>query len=368
MIKKFWRGSPICVRNIVLKILSCFISSHAPLSPNEPMYVLGAFFSSSGLGEGARLYAQEQLRKGKRIICLDITQVMFQNLDFSHMNGVVSFEQRNKLVEPGTIVIHANPPQFQIVLFRLGKSFLLNKRVIGYWAWEVNILPKTWINALFYLDAVEVPSYFVQQTIKKYTSKEVNVVPHVVRIPLKRKTIYMKNGVLRCLFCFDINSGLERKNPIAVIQAFTKAFSHNEAELTLKVSGSKSSPEKIKELQNWCTNLKNVNIITDILDSNRLSQLYCQHDIYISLHRSEGYGLTIQEAMLHGLHVVATGWSGNMDFMYGELAHPVPYSLIPINENQGPLKGLKGQWAEPDIAAAVKILQELRQQLLKKCK
>ena len=69
--------------------------------------------------------------------------------------------------------------------------------------------------------------------------------------------------------------------------------------------------------------------------------------------------------MLHGLHVVATGWSGNMDFMQGKLAHAVPYTLVPVRLDSGPCKGLKARWAEADTRAAANILQTLRQNFLR---
>lgn len=86
-----------------------------------------------------------------------------------------------------------------------------------------------------------------------------------------------------------------------------------------------------------------------------MDELYLRHDVYLSLHRSEGYGLTIREAMLHGLYVIATGWSGNMDFMGGERCYAVPYTLVPVNLNHGFCKGIKARWAEPDIDAAANL-------------
>lgn len=364
-LKKIWQHSPSYVRQAIITVLSWRTCAHSPQAPCEPIYVLGAFASSSGLAEGARLYAEARRKEGKYVICLDITRAMRLDADFPQgLSNVVSFKNRSQLSDAGTIVIHANPPQFQLVLFHLGKIFLKNKRVVGYWAWEVEVLPKIWVQGITQLDAIEVPSSFVKKTISKYSrTKQVTLVPYNITEPEHTKTEFMINGVLHCLYCFDARSGLNRKNPEGVLKAFCTAFPDGGAELTLKISGAMHAQEVINYIRNLCEKIKNVHIITDVLDRESMSRLYCYHDVYISLHRSEGYGLTIREAMLHGLHVVATGWSGNMDFMDGELAHPVPYTLVPLKEEQGPLKGLKGQWAEADTDAAAKILRQLREQL-----
>lgn len=365
LLKRLWKHSPSCIRQAIVTVLSWCIGSHSPQAPCEPIYVLGAFASSSGLAEGARLYAEARRKEGKNIICLDITRAMCLDADFPQgLSNVVSFKNRNQLSDAGTLVIHANPPQFQLVLFHLGKDFLKNKRIVGYWAWEVEVLPKIWVQGITQLDSIEVPSSFVKKTVSKYSgTKQVTVVSHDVTKPVHTKIGFMLDGVLHCLYCFDARSGLNRKNPEAVLKAFHTAFPDGGAELTLKISGAAHAQEFINHIRGLCEKIKNVHIITDVLDRESMSLLYCKHDIYLSLHRSEGYGLTIREAMLHGLHVVATGWSGNIDFMNGELAHPVPYTLVPLKEEQGPLKGLKGQWAEADTDAAASILRKLREQL-----
>ena len=365
--KTLWQHCPLFVRQAIIATLSWKIGKHDPQAPRQPIYVLGAFASSSGLGESARLYARARQREGKEVICLDITYAMHQRSDFPQgLDGVFSFDERNCLERPGTIVVHANPPQFQLALMKLGKKFLHNKSIIGYWAWEVEALPSIWIQGLRFLDAVEVPSHFVQHAIQQYTNQLVLVVPHDVPLPVRRKTEFMQDGILRCLYSFDVSSGLSRKNPEAVLRAFAKAFPHGEAKLTFKISSANAAPKVMDALQKLCHQIPNVQIITEVLDREKMSMLYLHHDVYLSLHRSEGYGLTIREAMLHGLYVVATGWSGNMDFMYGERTHAVPFTLIPICENRGPLKGIKGMWADADVVAAARILRNLHDNLIKR--
>ena len=99
--------------------------------------------------------------------------------------------------------------------------------------------------------------------------------------------------------------------------------------------------------------------MTETLDAAGMEELYLAHDVYLSLHRSEGYGLTIREALAYGLHVVATGWSGNMDFMVGERAHAVGYRLVPVALKRGACRAPGARWAEPDVGEAAGIVRRV---------
>jgi glycosyltransferase involved in cell wall biosynthesis len=329
------------------------------------MAILGAFRSSSGLAQGARLYANRVEREGRAVIRVDITEAMVQQPTFSlEESGAIPLKEFMSMKLPCILVIHANPPQFHLVLFKLGKRFLHNKKIIGYWAWELAVVPDVWRHALQYLDAVEVPSAFVREALLPCTDKEVVVVPHVLEAPQKQKTAFACDGIVRCLFIFDMGSAFARKNPMAALEAFRLAFKPGEAEMTFKVSSPQVDYENFKKFEQACAQVPGVSIMTETLDDGALEELYLKHDIYLSLHRSEGYGLTIHEALLYGLHAVATGWSGNMDFMDAPKAHAVPYSLVPMQEKNGAFKGLKARWAEADVTAAAEILRKLRLEIL----
>ncbi len=100
------------------------------------------------------------------------------------------------------------------------------------------------------------------------------------------------------------------------------------------------------------------------MNGAEIEDLYLRHDVYLSLHRSEGFGLTIFEALRLGLYAVATGWSGNMDFMNGERALAVPCNLVPVRMDFGAFKNISARWADPDIDAAASILRDLRKRIL----
>lgn len=365
LLKRLWRASPQSLRLLFCAGL-CLARAQRRATPVEaagPLFVCGAFSNTSGLAQGARLYAEHCAREGERPHLVDITRAMRMPCDRAPAETTLSMADAAALRGPGTVVIHANPPQFQLALCALGKAFLRGKRVVGYWAWELETLPPVWNHALGYVDAVEVPSTFVADALRCRTQKPVTVRPHPVPLPERRKTGHAADGILRCLTIFDAGSSWSRKNPEAALAAFARAFAPGEAELTFKVSNEDTAPERFTRFQAACAATPGVRVLTGTFGPRAMEDLYLGHDIYLSLHRSEGFGLPILEAMRHGLHAVATGWSGNMDFMSGDLAHPVPYRLTPMTVASGPCKGLRARWAEADVEAAAALLRELRQQL-----
>lgn len=366
LLKSLWKVSPQAVRMAAMQGI-CLLHAERrdhDVPGGDPLYVCGAFYSSSGLAQGARLYAENAEREGRQVLLVDISDAMVSRRDYQPQHAPMCLKSARIRHGHGTVVVHANPPHFQLALCKLGKEFLKNKRTVGFWAWELEAIPAIWRQALEYVDEVQVPSSFIQKVLRPYTRKPVNVVPHDVPQPTCVKNTWCSGGVVRCLYIFDAASSFARKNPLAVLEAFQKAFASGEAELTFKVSNCDAATGAIADFRQACADAPNVQLITDPLTATEIDDLYLQHDIYLSLHRSEGYGLTIREAMLHGLHVVATGWSGNVEYMHGEQCHLVPFQLVPCNINYGPYQGCKARWAEPDIQAAADILVSLRDRLI----
>ncbi len=159
---------------------------------------------------------------------------------------------------------------------------------------------------------------------------------------------------------FDIAGRVSRKNPMAAVAAFQRAFKgRSDVAFTMKISPSCGFESDEKVLTRRLAGIPSITLLVKRLDDDEIAELYRTHDIYLSLHRAEGYGLTIREAMEHGLQVVATGWSGNMDFMHGPQVHSIPYRLIPVAEDHDIFYVPNAKWAEPDIDRAAEILETL---------
>jgi len=158
------------------------------------------------------------------------------------------------------------------------------------------------------------------------------------------------------LFIFDFFSYFERKNPLALMYAFLKAFSPEEkVRLVIKCNNSSFDPSCFERMKEQARGA-NISIIDKYLYRDEINALVAHCDCYVSLHRSEGFGLTLAEAMYLGKPVIATGYSGNMDFMNTDNSYPVKYKLVPIEKDIGPYK--KGcLWAEPDARHAAELMR-----------
>ncbi|MDR2161195.1 MAG: glycosyltransferase, partial [Desulfovibrio sp.] len=365
-LKKAWKGLPPAARELPLKLL-CLLRMgrrrHVPAAADLPVYIIGNFQAGGGISRSAQLYAGQIREKHRHCICVDSTREMLHTVKSPISDGSVrSLADIRGDTGSGTVIIHLNPPQFLFLLCRLGGKYFQRKHVVAYWAWELEDLPALWKFALRFVDAAEVPSTFTQVAVARNTDKPVTVCPHVVPEPCEVKQTFARDGKLRCLFVFDIGSSVPRKNPQSAIKAFVRAFRPEEAELTIKVIQANDGTAW-HELQRLVSPHPHVHLVDGWLDDAALDRLFLEHDLYLSLHRSEGYGLTIREAMLRGLYVVATGWSGNMDFMEGERIFAVPYTLIPVNMADMPFgKVPHARWAEPDIRTTVEILRNIKEE------
>ena len=176
-----------------------------------------------------------------------------------------------------------------------------------------------------------------------------------VRVPpgIGRRELGVPTDGFVFLYMFDALSVPARKNPMAVVEAFEKAarrFSRP-AWLVLKMINGDRENDLRRRLEAARARTPNIVTIERYLKRPELNALFQAADCYVSLHRAEGYGLTLAESMFLGKPVIATGWSANMDFMTPWNSIPVPYQLVQLDQDHGPYPA--GQWwAEPDIDAA----------------
>lgn len=367
MLKKIWRRLPQPIRDKFFGLLFAICSQErrpASLLRPEPLYICGAFRSNSGLGRSACLYARQMEQAGHKVYRVDMTSAMRMQPDFSTSPGELTLAGLGDHMGQGTIVLHANPPQFNMALLSLPRSFTSSKQLIAYWVWESTTLPPLWQAAFEYVNAVETPSQFTYNVLSRHGTRPVAVHPHLVEQPNCIRLRNKADRVLHCLNIFDAGSSFERKNPEAILAAFSRAFLPGEADLTFKVSHPDADRARYQKFREACQRVPGARLIEDVYSWEEMERLYQAHDVYISLHRSEGFGLTIREALNMGLCVLATGWSGNMDFMNHPNAQAVPYSLANHQFSKGAYKGLTNTWAEPDVEECARMLRALRERII----
>ncbi|WP_298995318.1 glycosyltransferase [uncultured Desulfovibrio sp.] len=372
VIRFIWRKAPNILKELAIWLIIRYAVPSRRKSPgniddieqpsDRKLMVFGNFRGGGGISRSAERYCERQSILQCNPVLVDTTDATCQPNRKGCTFSTLTLQEAREYTAPATIVIHLNPPHFLLALARLGKKFLSNKRIVAYWAWELQKLPMVWRCCLDVVDEIEVPSTFTKDIISKYTAKPVRVVPPVGQLAAfnsDRKS-FGTTGKLRCLFIFDLASSMERKNPEGAIKAFCSAFTPIEGELTIKVLSPHASPAAMQKLYECEKKIPHLHVISEWLTDSQLDTLYRKHDVYLSLHRSEGFGSTIFEATRKGLYVVATGWSGNMDFMRGDKVFPVPCVLKDVPHSVEQQLGICGaQWAHADTDAAARILQQI---------
>ena len=321
--------------------------------------VVGFFHSASGIGESARLCALQLQQSGIKVRCTSVEKMFGKPQETEW-----KFADSAELDEIGCRIFHLNPPMMPPVAIRMGLSHYARIYNIGYWAWELEEIPVEWTRAIRYVNAICCPSEFTAQTLRKYTRKPVITVPHPVTLGNARPNIRAYLGLADDAFVvttlFSFGSALERKNPYAAVAAFVAVCDGVEdAWLILKSSHGGCSAAK-QAFLDYIQPYSRVRLIDDVWEKDQVLGLIQAADVYLSLHRSEGFGLPIAEAMLAGTPVVVTDWSGSRDFCDADNSFPVPYRLIPVQSSHPEFAGLQhAQWADPDHAAAAATLRRI---------
>jgi len=316
--------------------------------------IFGFIDSESGVGEASRtlIRAIDQAHIPYALINSDQAPHRRKETQFSKKFGDKNPYYVNLIVIYGDM--------FGSELSRFGKEKFEHHYNIAYWAWELSILPSEWIPLLDNVNEVWTPSVFSAHAIQEARrDMPVTVIPHAIEVkkyPYSRKQLGLPEHTFLFLFMFDFYSIFERKNPLAPLRAFKKAFTKNDdVALVIKCSNEKVDQENFERLKNEAEGY-NIFLIHKYLERDEISSLINVCDCYISLHRSEGFGLSIAEAMALRKPVIATNYSGNVDFMNEKNSFPIPYALVPIEHDYGPYK--KGNmWAKPDEYEAARCMR-----------
>lgn len=316
--------------------------------------VAGYLASEKGVGE--------QARSGLRVISAAKIPHVANNIVDSGSANLEAIPPPLSADNPYAVnLVVVNPDQ----IARFAESrlpYFENRFNIGYWAWELQEFPKEWLPAFDYVDEVWTVSNFARDSIAASSPVPVHVVHNALQIGREFELSYDREafGVAEetflFLFIFDFHSTIERKNPMGAVEAFKRAFgSRRDVQLLIKSAHSQDHLDELRMLEQASAGA-NVRILDQVLSRNAKQRLMMAADCYISLHRSEGFGLTIAEAMLCGKPTLATDYSGNCDFLSADTGFPIPYKLVDIERNHGPYHA--GQrWADPDLDYAADIMR-----------
>jgi hypothetical protein len=255
-----------------------------------------------------------------------------------------------------------NADMVPAVAGQLGDEFFAGRYTIGFWAWEVASFPARFLPAFEHVDEVWVGSRHVRDAVAAIATVPVLAIPQPVSLTDDAGDATPPAGLpdgFRFLFAFDYLSVFERKNPLATIDAFTRAFEPGSgASLIIKTLNDQVNPSAHEQVRAAAANHPDVHVLERRLPRSERDGLMNAADCYISLHRAEGFGYTLAESMWLGKPVIATGYSGNIDFMNDQNSFLVEYRLVPTGAGHDPYPA-DGLWAEPDVEAAARLMREV---------
>jgi glycosyltransferase involved in cell wall biosynthesis len=340
---------------------SPYSTSFARSHTRTGMNVVGFLTADLGIGESARCMV-----RAADAAAIPVALVPLK-LNCRNRLGDQTYTSRLQDSNPyGANIFHLDPPVARDVDHHHGIEFRKNKYNIGYFAWELPEFPDAWMPSLDYFDEIWCPSDFVRDSIAIKALFPVLTMPHCIGFerPASGKGALRGQFSLpaeRFLFLtlFDLNSYTARKNPRAVIEAFRKSgLAGGEASLVIKVQNADANPEDFAALNEAVRDLPGTVIISATLPRSEVYQLEAACDCFVSLHRSEGFGLAVAECMYLGKPVISTDWSAPSEYVNPDNGYPVRHSLIQLTENHGPY-GKGATWADPDVAHAAELMRRV---------
>jgi glycosyltransferase involved in cell wall biosynthesis/SAM-dependent methyltransferase len=338
---------------------------HAPNVPDHPVAVeqaaspwgvnvVGYFRSELGVGEAARQVVSALDAGGVPLLPVHGRTIPpnRQGHAYAHLD---SSEARYPVN-----LICMNADVLGEFAAQAGPEFFRARYSIGMWFWEVERFPERWTSAFEHLDELWLPTDHVARAVSPHTTIPITKVTLPVEmspvLPASRAELDLPEGFM-FMFSFDHHSVFARKNPLALVDAYTRNFDPADgAVLVIKSINADSAKDDHASLLAAADGRPDVHIVDGYLGAAEKNLLLASCDCYVSLHRAEGFGLTMAEAMLLEKPVIATGYSGNLDFMTPQNSFLVDHTLVEIGPHASPYPS-DSVWAEPDVEQAGRLMR-----------
>jgi glycosyltransferase involved in cell wall biosynthesis len=324
----------------------------SPPSIREGINLAGYFRAELGIGEVARILRST----------IEFAGIPYETIDYS-----VTANRKNAPFSPkgsgraayDVNIVCVNADRSQAFANDVGPGFFRDRYSIGYWFWELEQFPASMHGGFDAVDEVWTATRFVAESIERIGRRPVHQMP--LALPelrcdrlMTRESLRLPPGFL-FLFTFDFFSLLERKNPLGVVKAFRRAFEPGEGPLLLlkTINGDKRVSD-LERVRAAAADRPDIRIIDGYFTAEQKNALIRLGDCYVSLHRAEGLGLTLAEAMALNRPVIATAYSGNLEFMTPENSYLVDYDIGSVPSGCDPYP-TGSRWANPrtDHAAAL---------------
>jgi glycosyltransferase involved in cell wall biosynthesis len=317
---------------------------------------LGFFSAEHGVGEAAR-----QLAGTLRGVGVDVSTINYTDTESRLAHEFVCENQSRHKV----LLTSINADQMLAAQQIMGRDFFSDRYVIGQWFWELETAPQWYAPAYQFVNELWAPTRFIESMLRRSVPEHVKVtytplpvVAPMVDASLERSHFGLDDRFM-FLFAFDFMSVMKRKNPLGLVEAFCRAFVEGSGPmLVIKAINGEKRPHDLALLQSAIAERSDIVLMSDYLTRVETSTLTSIADCYVSLHRSEGLGLTISEAIALGVPVIATGYSGNLDFMTDANANIVPMHKVRVGDEAGGYSPL-AVWAEPNLDEATALMRSV---------
>lgn len=312
--------------------------------------VIGYFQRSLGQGESARLMVKSLEANG-----IPYTLYSVDHLAANHHHESISAPLSQQMVYPVNLFC-IDADHIAHIVEQLPWNEIKQKHNIGLWFWEANLIPDHKKQCWKHLDEIWVASAYNQEHLSVATKLPVHRIAHPIQLNYTPSPASKANFGLAekytFLFCFDFYSSIIRKNPLAIVSAFKKAFQGQEnVQLVIKSHNGRMFQSQLDEALRQVGNDNRIIWMDKSMDSHQRFDLMNACDCYISLHRSEGFGLTMAEAFALSKPVITTGYSGNMDFTTLDNSYLCSYQLVRVGEGNRPYPP-ESIWADAEIDSA----------------
>lgn len=330
-------------------------AAHAPAPAALGVNVAGYFQSVLGVGEAARQIVGALETTGTAVAQVGlVASRSLQDAALGAGHGGTGRYPVN--------LVCVNPDVLPFFVDDAGPDFFDGRYSIGLWWWEVSSFPERWHGSFRHVDEVWVGSRHVADALAPVSPVPVVHIVQPVTVaeapPLDRAALGIPDGFL-FLFSFDYNSVFQRKNPLAIVEAFTRAFPPGSGPvLVIKSINDEHDAAGHERLVAAAAQHPDIHLVDRYVSREERDALTAGCDCYISLHRSEGFGFTVAEAMAYGRPVITTAYGGTMDFTTPGNSYLVDYELVAIGPNAGPYPE-DGVWAQPDIGQAAALMREV---------
>jgi len=318
----------------------------------------GYLRAESGVGEAARLALDAMDAAGVEVVPAVLGSTPSrQDHPFGGASGATPVADRR------VNLVWTSADQLPGFASVVGPDFFAGRYTVGYWAWETDRLPDMMAASAALVDEIWVPSCYVRDAVAAAVDRPIEVFPHPIVAPpidaaFDDGSLGIPSGY-RFLFTYDFLSGFARKNPLGLLEAFTSAFRCGEGPvLVLKSVNGDRHLDDLERLRLAALGRSDVVVVDGYLTPGARGALLASCDCYVSLHRSEGFGLGLGEAMALAKPVIATAYSGNLDFMDDTTALLVPARRVEVGADAAPYAPTD-HWGDPDLGEAATLMRRV---------